>query len=864
MLAAFFDGEFNIDWLQELTGEKASTIFAALELGVERGWLSRSNLSDFSFIDQAEQKRRKQELPEDEKAGLHKSIAGLLIRNLPGGPGQTRRVASHLLHIENSYDGCRLLLENGNIHRREFRDEKARLYYNKAIDDLRKLSGRVSDRLFVETTLEYAKVSADTDNPARVISILEEAISRAGSIGDMDSIGFLKMHLGKSEWLRSRYKEALACFKQGWEMTRSTCDPSMKKSIKIFGMFFHYWSGGYREVVNIYETLFPDVEDRFPKGRLPLLAALTAGVCLGHTGLYSQSMGMLNSIRAHGRAIGNLSIAGLAGVSMGYLLLELNRPEDAVLCILDSWEETEKSRSLYARLGGLILLSYAYHLTGEQKRAVSCLLEYLEISQQSRMTVKYSAVMLLICQAMEEEVFPRVEGVSLDDEIRYSLESGNLLMKGVALRHKAVMLRKADCGGQDALGLLEQSISELEKCGHQIELAKSKVEMAREYIRMGFEKKAVEYAEPAARTLNAFNEALVPDDIRPLIKELGYANKCNKSLEKIPLKEMEKLLVLVEKADILIETFEPGLMDSLGIGCRQLREVNPGLIYLAITPYGQYTQKAKEMTSMPWSDLTSQAESGMAALIGGLPDEPEPFNQPIRAGFYAGGYTSAVSAVCSTLMALFFKRRTSEGQMVDVATADSYSSCVGFPPTIGYVWKTPRPRYGTLDYGLCPYGFFKCKDGYVAIACFRDQDFRAALRILGLWRIEEDWKTLLDRITDDIERAKKLNREIENAVAEMTFDEIFNKFQAFSLKAARSKWRGGGMPVTTRMLRPMEVMEVEHWKVRNTFFKADDKYYGIFQIPVTGKMSQTPLRIKTISARIGEHTDLIFEKYGLT
>jgi len=341
-------------------------------------------------------------------------------------------------------------------------------------------------------------------------------------------------------------------------------------------------------------------------------------------------------------------------------------------------------------------------------------------------------------------------------------------------------------------------------------------------------------------------------------------NKYNIILDIYDKDDREKLLVLVEKADILIETFEPGLMDSLGIGYRQLREVNPGLIYLAITPYGQYTQKAKEMASMPWSDLTSQAESGMAALIGGLPDEPEPFNQPIRAGFYAGGYTSAVSAVCSTLMALFFKRRTSEGQMVDVATADSYSSCVGFPPTIGYVWKTPRPRYGTLDYGLCPYGFFKCKDGYVAIACFRDQDFRAALRILGLWRIEEDWKTLLDRITDDIERAKKLNREIENAVAEMTFDEIFNKFQAFSLKAARSKWRGGGMPVTTRMLRPMEVMEVEHWKVRNTFFKADDKYYGIFQIPVTGKMSQTPLRIKTISARIGEHTDLIFEKYGLT
>lgn len=341
-------------------------------------------------------------------------------------------------------------------------------------------------------------------------------------------------------------------------------------------------------------------------------------------------------------------------------------------------------------------------------------------------------------------------------------------------------------------------------------------------------------------------------------------NKYNITLDIYKYDDREKLCALVKKADILIETFEPGMMDGLGIGYRQLKEINPGLIYVAITPYGQYTKDAEKRSSLPWSDLTSQAESGMAALIGALPDDPEPFNWPTRAGFHAATYTSAVSAVCSTLIALFFKRRNGTGQMIDVATADSYSSCVGFPPTIGYIWKKPRPRYGTLDYGLCPYGFFKCKDGYVAIACFRDQDFRAALRILGLWKIEEEWKTLLDRITDDIERAKTLNREIEKVVASMTFDEIFQKFQEFSIKAARSKWRGGGLPVTTKMLHPMEVMEVEHWKVRNAFFKADDKYYGIFQVPVTGKMSKTPLRIKRIAARIGEDTTYIFEKYGIS
>lgn len=325
----------------------------------------------------------------------------------------------------------------------------------------------------------------------------------------------------------------------------------------------------------------------------------------------------------------------------------------------------------------------------------------------------------------------------------------------------------------------------------------------------------------------------------------------------------ENLKRLAKRADILIETYAAGQMDAWGIGYRQLRELNPGLIYIAISPYGHYTAKGREMAEMPWTDLTSQAESGLAALIGDLPDAPEPYNWPTRAGFYAAGYTSAVGAACGGLVASFFKRRTGEGQMIDIATADAYASCVGFPPTIGYVWKKPRFRYGTLDYGLCPYGFFKCKDGYVAIACFRDQDFRAAMKLLGKWKLEEDWKTLLDRITDDIDKVKELNSEVEKAVANYTYSEINEKFSSYSVKSARSKWRGGGLPVTTKMLTPKEVLEEKHWQVRGSFTKIDHPAYGIVTLPVTGKMSKTPLRVKWISADIGEDNKYIFKKYGL-
>jgi crotonobetainyl-CoA:carnitine CoA-transferase CaiB-like acyl-CoA transferase len=327
--------------------------------------------------------------------------------------------------------------------------------------------------------------------------------------------------------------------------------------------------------------------------------------------------------------------------------------------------------------------------------------------------------------------------------------------------------------------------------------------------------------------------------------------------------DRQKLKLLAAKADVFIETFAPGEMDDLGIGYRQLSQLNRGLVYVAITPYGHYTAKAREFSKMPWADLTSQAESGLAALIGDLPDTPEPYCWPTRAGFYAAGYATAVGAATGGLVALLYKRLTGEGQMVDIASADAYASCVGFPPTIGYVWKKPRPRYGTLDYGLCPYGFFKCKDGYVAIACFRDQDFRAALKILGKWKLEEDWRSLLDRITDDIAKVKELNRKIEEAVAGYTYKEIFEKFSDYSVKAARSKWRGGGLPVTTKMLTAKEVLESEHWRVRQTFEKVNHPTFGVFTIPLTGKMSRTPLRVKWVSANVGEDNEYIFKKYGL-
>ncbi|HSR11852.1 MAG TPA: CoA transferase, partial [Thermodesulfobacteriota bacterium] len=264
---------------------------------------------------------------------------------------------------------------------------------------------------------------------------------------------------------------------------------------------------------------------------------------------------------------------------------------------------------------------------------------------------------------------------------------------------------------------------------------------------------------------------------------------------------------LAEKAAVVIETFAPGEMDSWGLGYRQLKPKNPGLVYIAITPYGQYTEKARECARMPDADITCQAGSGLPAQVGDPATAPEPYNWPLRAGMWAGWYISGLSAALGGAVALMYRQNTGEGQMVDVATMDAYSNMVGFPATIGYTWEKARPRIGVLDFILYPYGLWKCKDGYVVIAAPRDHDFRALLKILGLWHLEDDWRHTPDRIPDVVDQAMILYKAIEEKTARYTADELVKKALTYSAKAARSKWRGGGVPIVMKMMTPPMTME---------------------------------------------------------
>ena len=326
--------------------------------------------------------------------------------------------------------------------------------------------------------------------------------------------------------------------------------------------------------------------------------------------------------------------------------------------------------------------------------------------------------------------------------------------------------------------------------------------------------------------------------------------------------DREDFKKLARKAHVVIDTYEPGQMDAWGIGYRQLSELNPGLVYIAISSYGQYGKKAQEMIDVPDSDITAQAVSGAAANIGDVATAEEPYNWPLRAGVWLGWYTSGILAAQGGAIARYYARATGEGQMVDVATADAYSSLVGYPVMVAFTWDKARPRIGIHDFCLYPYGFWKSKDGMVAIAASRDHDFRALLKILKIWKHEDDWRFTFDRIPDMLTLVEELYGMIGNETKKYTSDELVKMALDYSIKSARSKWRGGGVPIIMKVQNPSTTMQNPHWAVRNSFKEFDEPGIGKVKLPVNFiKMSESPPRVKWVRCAIGQDNDYIRKKY---
>jgi crotonobetainyl-CoA:carnitine CoA-transferase CaiB-like acyl-CoA transferase len=191
----------------------------------------------------------------------------------------------------------------------------------------------------------------------------------------------------------------------------------------------------------------------------------------------------------------------------------------------------------------------------------------------------------------------------------------------------------------------------------------------------------------------------------------------------------EVLVDLVRTADVLVESFRPGVMDRLGVGYDALRAVNPGLVYAAISGYGTtgaYVEKAGH-------DINYMAYAGALSFSGSA--ESGPWPPGLQIGDIGGGGLQALVAI---LVALRVRDQTGHGQFCDVSITDGIMSWLTIHAG-AYVASGRPPGVGAelLNGGYAWYGTYRCADDrYIAIGALEPQFFHALVEALGVPELE--------------------------------------------------------------------------------------------------------------------------------
>ncbi len=356
---------------------------------------------------------------------------------------------------------------------------------------------------------------------------------------------------------------------------------------------------------------------------------------------------------------------------------------------------------------------------------------------------------------------------------------------------------------------------------------------------------------------------MTPEGI--MIKDSGLAyivegrNKFHITLNIESEEGREILKKFVKKADVLIETFRPGYMDSLGLGYRQLREINPGLIYCAISSFGQFGKDAEKYGKMPGYDIIDQCRGVIMSVTGEPeldPDVPKEYKKPLKHGNWMGWYVGGMWAAFGILLAMFHRRRTGRGQFIDASPPEGLLAISNYLMQYYHLTKKKMVRAGNFDYAVFPYTYVRSKDGYVFMSGFTDPNWTALCEIMNRPDLREKFPTIKERLTP--ENQPVIQKEIEKFTSQYTSEELLQIVLEYSKRPDKK-----GTVVTGRLNSPKDVLEVEHFKVKRMFVETEDPNYGrvLVQNSIFRFMSATPGRIKWICRPIGADNEYIYQKY---
>lgn len=295
---------------------------------------------------------------------------------------------------------------------------------------------------------------------------------------------------------------------------------------------------------------------------------------------------------------------------------------------------------------------------------------------------------------------------------------------------------------------------------------------------------------------------------------------------------------LVKTADVLVENFRPDVMTRLGLSYQTLREINPKLIYCAISGFGQTGPDAFK----PAYDQIIQGLSGVMAING-----DERLN-PLRCGFPVCDTVGGLNAAFATVAALFHRERTGEGQLIDVALLDSIMPLLGWVAANLLIGKQQPVLMGNDNFTAAPSGTFVTKDGYINISANKQEQWEAVADLLGVPELKTD-----PRFQE--RDARKKNRK---ALTPLLEEKLKEKETAYWVELLNKKDVPSGA-----ILGLEDALKQPQAKHRNTLQRVCAEGIGELELfGPTAKFEKTPGGIDSPPPRLSAHTNEILGELG--
>jgi formyl-CoA transferase len=318
-------------------------------------------------------------------------------------------------------------------------------------------------------------------------------------------------------------------------------------------------------------------------------------------------------------------------------------------------------------------------------------------------------------------------------------------------------------------------------------------------------------------------------------------NKRSLSLDLKQLEAQEIVRTLVKEADVLIENFRPGTLEGWGLDPEKLLELNPKLIVLRISGYGQtgpYRDK-------PGFGVVAEAMGGLRHLTA------EPGRVPVRVGVSIGDTLASLHGVIGILLALQERHQSGKGQVIDIALYEAVFNCMESLVPEYSAFGEVRQAGGSALPGIAPSNAYLCADGgYVLVAGNGDSIFKRLMNLIGRVDLAND--PALENNDGRVARVAELDQAIGVWAQTMTTDQALQLLDTVAVPAGK-------------IYTVADIASDTHYKARGNIENIQMRDGTRLDVPgVIPKLSRTPGSIKTLAPDIGENTDEILHSIGLT